>query len=484
MTLYTITFWLLLLLCPLILYFTAPVLLKEGKMSKRKKLYLGLHAFFLSIITIVIFNQPDSITTNQDEIVNLLKHTAAGERYKADQYLRDNFILINNSHDQSFIKYNGQDSGPTSVQAITNRKHLTSFINWCIVNEAAIDLVVCDIGFTVPDNDADKELRASLKRLAGLHKLLLSQSDVPNPIIDSISEDSKGMVNERTAEDRFNTHQIFRNGHYSLAYKLYSRLDTVTPYGGNSLLLYEKKPGYINPLRMTIFLPFLYMTQSNFHLLSENPGSKELTHNFPGFSIGNTRIFHNLEKLVDDTIEKKGLYNDLHLRKSIKLKNVLFIGVFEGDADVHHTFFGELRGSVILLNLVYNLHIGNNSISLLLFLELFMGFWLITYLLIYGVQRSISENWVSKMTPAFVNRWLRRKQRENKHVISLTVEILKEHIYWVALAIVVFLIYFSTGVLVNIAGLLFYFLIFRVFLLTFGKNEQGISKVRKQQTHH
>jgi len=115
----------------------APVVFLLAKPLKNIKwfryLFIFCHAIFLTYLTIFSFNQPSWRWAEQKSILDKLSNTDNDKGY---EFVRNNFLLIDNSFDKVLVPNpEGDESDSTSI-VLTNRKSLTSFLK--IVNEEKI----------------------------------------------------------------------------------------------------------------------------------------------------------------------------------------------------------------------------------------------------------------------------------------------------------------------------------------------------------
>ena len=141
---------------------------------------------------------------------------------------------------------------------------------------------------------------------------------------------------------------------------------------------------------------------------------------------------------------------------------IVFIGSFQDpENDVHNTVFGAMHGSVILLNIFYELQQGHHHVSLLYLVMLLAGFWYITRVLVRRAVRvqpepepTASGNWLGRVFD-FLRFLYRFVFEEERHVWLLLILVI--------LADLIF------GHIINIMGLAIYLVVFDALLRFFSQ---------------
>ena len=192
---------------------------------------LFLHAAILTVLTIFLFNKPSWNWANQTGLIQDV--SGNNKNPEAYQYIRDRFILVDNSFDKELVLNPEGDEEDSTVITITARRKLAAFLHLLNANSNRIDLVVGDIGFNLPAA-SDTALQQELLKLSAENKLLLSI--VPQKGAQQtfgLREAVFGNVSERGAGKLFVSHTIKQVGYFSLPYKLYAYLNvlsTTEPY--------------------------------------------------------------------------------------------------------------------------------------------------------------------------------------------------------------------------------------------------------------
>ncbi|RYX87869.1 hypothetical protein EON73_00275 [bacterium] len=246
-------------------------------------------------------------------------------------------------------------------------------------------------------------------------------------------------------------------------------------------------------MALTRFIPELYYTEEMF-----NPPSNSVENGLQISSVS-TMTLRNLESLNNAEMRKDFL-DDLITRRRQGKKNVLFIGSFYGNEDLHKTVFKPTHGPVIIFNIFYNLHKGKHQVTSILFYLLFIGFSILSYMMIRpsnkkfykNVRVEIREQILNekklklKVRPPialcrlyirftnWLNKWTAPKL-EKHQILSLKsfllalIDLLIDDFYIILVFLFVFIINFITGVLINIFELILYFIVFKTIFNSFLK---------------
>jgi hypothetical protein len=467
----------------------APViflLVRYSLMHSRKArvILLFSHAFVLTILTIFLFNKPFWNWSNQTGLIqNVPSHEENQEAYK---YIRDNFILVDNSFDKELILNPEGDEDDSTTIVLTNRRKLAQFLQLLNANLHHVDLVVGDIGFDLATAD-DTLLQQEFLKLSAENKLLLSI--VPgNKNVLALRENVYGHVVEEGSEKLFVSHTIKQGAYYSLPYKLYCYLNGLhadEPFLFESLLKENDTAASETNTVSNTFFPDFFITDEE-HLKGRiSPGNNPVSLDMEeGVESGDHTFYYLSEPLSQSgTVE---FANNLKQRKQKGQKNIIFLGTFSSPTeDVHQTIYTDLHGSTIILNIFYALQLQRHHLTFLFILILFIGYSAISWVLIY---RSLKINMFSKGQKAFAKKhftWFNKpyaaweirmekkfgKLKEYKavkmviNIIDFLIEFLfVEELHLVLLIVLIFVVKNTTGQMINGMSLLIYLAVINALL--------------------
>lgn len=452
--------------------------------SRVRIIIIFLHAFVLVLLTIFVFNKPGWRWSEQRDLIGLVKDN----EQEAYHFIQENFILVDNSYDKVLLPYEEGDEDDSTSFTLTNRKSLTSFLKLVNQNKANIDFVVCDIGFDFPTND-DSALKTELLQLRADDKLLLSLNGwkTENTALQ-LADEVYGNISEEGNEQLFVSHIIKRNEYYSLPYKLYhsiNKIKTGEPFLLRNLFWEKDSVGRTSLATNTFFPEFSFTDEK---MLTENirvPGNNAGIQPDTGYE-QDSRHYYFLSQPLSEYGQIEFSKN-LSQRKKKGYKNIIFIGTFTSpDEDIHQTLYEPLHGPTILLNILYALHQGKHHLSLGFLLLLFIGYFLVSYVLVYAClklkffpdrvikQAKIALTWTKdiflinkKNAPGKSKRNSKKKgiYKEKsgfaglirRTVIASLDFIFIEEIHFVLLLLLIGIVKFLTGYLINGMSLLIYF---------------------------
>lgn len=329
------------------------------------------------------------------------------------------FLFVNVSWDKQLIEKLDDLGFPVGNQAITNREKLTNFFKIINKKKGAPEFIICDIFFKDPspyDSLLEKEISGMDNILVSYHKHNEDDlKDLPDyPII-------KGAVGLADYE-----HSAWDD--LCLKFKLVQgdSLKTLP------LLMYEKL--HKTPLKEGTL----------FYYLGESPALNSFIIDYQIRSydlFGNERLnlvnsVQNLYPLVN--LGELLLLPDEAILEQIK-NRIVVIGDFE-DRDIKETLYGEMPGSLILLNTFLCLENKENLISKSFIVFLFLGFFLISY--------KCFSNQEPLQTPS-VEEGILKKSRIKNFLLSLSG-------YLAFFAILSILCYFLFNIHLTILLLSFY----------------------------
>jgi len=399
--------YILLLILPPVIYLFAPMLHRRGP---RRTMLTAVHATLLTYLTLFSLNRSPLIFSDELSVLQFI-HAAKekGHAWKGwfydDAFIADNFLLIDTSFDPMLVPYAEGDQEDSTMVRITNRKKLADLLGFLDQESDKIDLVVCDILFQ-ETTSYDTTLREMLDRFVSKDKLVVAHNGLGelNPTLQ-LPEEVLGRATEELHGDILFSHTIHENNLSSLPYLMYRKtnnIQVVNLYPSN-LLSYETNGNGDYGLFLNTFIPNLHFSDETRLLGNAPTGASDtwlrlVMNDLLGTPASTGRkkrqlqaetkpFLYNLGYVVTET-GRMELAANLRQGRNNKRK-IVFIGAFQdAETDVHHTAFGPLHGSVILLNIFYELQQGRHRVSMLYVLMLFAGFWLTTWLLIRRANRN------------------------------------------------------------------------------------------------
>jgi uncharacterized membrane protein (Fun14 family) len=368
-------------------------------------------------------------------------------------FVRNNFILIDNSLDKDLLPDEEHDPGDSLAFVITNRRKLGTFLQALYEKADVIDLVVCDIGFD-RSTTFDTLVRDGFLPFAQAGKLILSTPAGlhKNPVI-SFPDSIYGNIREQTNELGFISHQIQQKGHISLPYKVYQHLHHSSINGAylHDKVLREKKSGQANSWILNPFFPTFQITNEKILLQGGFIAQDSITENMEEYP-----YFYYLGETSNVGLRQSFLQN-LKKRHQKGMRNIVLIGSYTSDKeDTYATLFGPLHGPVILLNIIYALEKRSHQVGIGLILLLISGYALIFYVLI---NRSLNIPLLlfrSQHRPS-QSRKISLAGRQFSELLRFFFEILKalfhfifvEELHFVLLLLLVGIVKWTTGIFIN-----------------------------------
>lgn len=401
----------------LLVYFFAILLLsfllKSLRRTESRWGFILVHGVFLTFITIGCSNNFPLFLSEQASGLSLVEVLRPQGSAKAfDEFMaNNNLLLVDVSQDLQTLPDPFADPAHNAKRLTTDRNKLTAFLNKFIsdtVLNQKTDLIVCDILLDGPDSShIDAALSRSINQLSAQGKFLLAESVDQN--LASCNENANldlrkvntGLVNIDLHDGLFFNYTLMPvAGKHSLAYKMYSQLNHVQAdvarfTGFGSWLIEEfdaedRSSGRKWPLNT--FIPDLFLREDD--LGNGKDASRESvsrTTREPGWlSFGNLRqekrgFFKENNKLQ---FEKLGLLVNENLLEFInptKASTLVFIGTFaDGQRDMHQTAFGNMHGSLLQLNVFFNLLRESNIVTPGFLIFLWVMFSLLTWAMLRG----------------------------------------------------------------------------------------------------
>ena len=465
----------LFILAPII-FALRPVLFNTQR-KYRFYVLLIAHSVFITFALISVLNLPVTILSDEVAFLNK-KPVSETENLKARNFIKNNFLLVDNAFDKELIANPDGNKEDSTTIAITNRRKLTSLCNMLADNIDNIDLVVCDIGFD--DTTAyDVPLKDALTRLYSQDKLLVSvagrhseNAELRFPAFVS------GDVKEETNEKLFTTHRLRRPDFTSLPYLIDSRLKGLKTPTSDYFNLFLRQPDSVQHVSygMNTFLPQFFITDES---LLKNDFTSQPTNdiniNDTDFTPINSLLYRTLGNAVSED-GKEELLADLQQRKQDHKKNIIFLGSFNGNGDLHKTAYTELHGPTIILNLVYALQKDENRLSFWLVCWLFIWCIAITLLLFNNILKKAHNDDTTIPTHVYKYRlqlfnyspFNKQVRRSSALILFISFIFIEEFQYWLLLILVI-ATYLTFGILINGISLAVYLIAFETFANHFGK---------------
>ena len=241
---------------------------------------------------------------------------------------------------------------------ITDRKKLTEVFNFLHQNQNDFRYIVCDILFDQP-SILDSGLENSIQKLGdkflGVNEL--QEDSILNPIIKVPHASSSLFVHQGTIVK----YPIFlKDNLKTLPSEMYEKLEGVKLENRSPVVWIEKKG-------LSVGSPILEMA------IREIDFKKESEQDSAYVKIGLGEIVSLIRLLKNNPIASQKIF-DQYFRNRI-----IMIGDFVSDQ--HSTVYGDLSGTLSILNAYLTLKSGKNIIGIGLLLFLLFGFGIISYTL-------------------------------------------------------------------------------------------------------
>lgn len=337
--------------------------------STWKALFFVLNIPFLIIATWLWINLPytfgrESFFIQFSSVVARLGFGADNDKPKPEEYL-----FINVSKDKTIVE---EEEGFRHV--MVDRKRLAQLFQ-TLNRHKAHKFVMCDILFDVPSPD-DAQLQNEISLLDNV--LIANVSEKKNKQLQFKKlaiKAPQGLVEYRTTPDgAFYKYQIADGQNLkSLPLLMYERLHKAKFYYSDYFLYFMDNALSLNAMVVDFKV-------RNYDLQ---------TFKYPFQELNDLNIL-----LAEDDPE----VIDLFIRDKI-----LVIGNFNDD--VVETSFGNISGSLLLLNVYLDLLDGENKITIWFILWLALIYGLISYNLTYQILPSRPESYITRFREARFARW-------------------------------------------------------------------------------
>lgn len=268
---------------------------------------------------------------------------------KETRLLTDQFLLLNTSLNNSLLPL---DNDNTINTIITDRKILAEKLEILDQHSDRIAFIICDIYFEQPSDDpeTDSALQAVILRLSAKNKFVMP-----------------GYFDRQTG----NFHPPAFQGKTAISQ-------------------------YRSAFQSSRFLKYTYILQGQkqmsliaFEAVSHRKMEKTRFAGIPYYISGNRPAlntiipefrFDNNDLIEGETYYHLGMFEDFLLGE----KQVVIIGDFKGNSDLHSTIAGSVPGPLVLLNAYLSLVNGDHLISVWYFLLLLVVFFWVSYQQFYN----------------------------------------------------------------------------------------------------
>ena len=329
------------------------------------KLMISLaHAFGLIALTFFWLNQS---YTYGDEF--FLVQMTSGIRHivlKSEKPDKDDFLFINVAYDRELIPKLDGSGFEIGNQDITDRKKLAQFSHILNENANSHKFIICDIFFK-EDSPHDDLLLKEMKQMKNLiipfHKPKSDQRDIPKFPVQS------GLADYEAADTKgsFLKFRLMEDTDRSIPLIMYEKLHHAefreTPLG------YAMNGKYsLNSFILDFRVRYAYLFQGN--------------KGYPSAYLGNILLLPETE-----------------IREMVR-DRIVIMGDFT-EEDVHESVFGDIPGSLILLNAYLGLVNGDNVISIHFLIFLSVIYLMISYNMFYG-KKIEERQWAIRMIRALI----------------------------------------------------------------------------------
>jgi hypothetical protein len=429
-----------------------------------------IHALLLTAFTLFVFNEPGWRWSEQVDFIRSFG-TKNENSIAAYSFVKNNFLLIDNSFDKQLIPDPEGDEEANTNIIVTDRQKLADFLHFIYDHKDLVGFVVVDIGF-IDSSKSDFLLYQALVDLYAEEKILISYSSAgENNKVFHFNGRIYGDVHEEVNEGIYVSHLIKRKEYFSLPYKMYGQLNglrNASTFFGERLIRETDSAGRSAWVLNRFEPEFSIIDEEKLRSRStrENSFSVRL-----GESEEKTTNYYKLGETITPTGSTDLLYN-LQQRRELGQKNNFLLGAFASPSDdIHQTPYGALHGTTILLNVLYQLQQHKHYLSWTFVGILFISFCLISLLLVYiGVGIPLKINFV----PRLFNKKLNSEKKEKKskakglRLFSALWYYAREELHFLLLFILLFFVNRFSNHLVNGFSLLVYLGIVASLLKHFG----------------
>lgn len=463
---------------------------------------LLLFSFYLTISPVFIEPTIQVMKTITNPIKELINTYILEGIYYNPLILNNDFILIDTSSSLELINKTDDSDG----EPATNRNKLTQLFDMLCENLDNVSVIVCDIKLQDEILKNHKLLNSVQNISSDDNKIILitNEKNDKSAAINSLRI-LTGWVNYDLAEGYIFHTPLKNNGELTLPYLLYSRVKGVryqdSPF--TSYVAYEIKGDNSFDIIFPSFVPEMYFFDEDLFSKTSALEKNSQKHNWltrilgiepinsDSLSVNKNYVF-NLNNLLNN----QDFFNDLIAAHK---KPIIFIGGFkQQEIDIHSTAFGQMHGSLILINIYNALLNGQHKISKLYILFLLLSFFFLSRLALNKPLKSYQDSLLPLNAPQLKDRsntylskysvykswkafkkYIRKKVKSNKLVALIQGNSFLMYMYMIFESIMEFLfdnkIYLTLLIIVllsdiffnhvlNILGLAIYFLVLTNFI--------------------
>lgn len=348
--------------------------------------------------------------------------------------IADNFSLIDVSFDQSIIT-NPEFQDNNSTLCITDRKKLNSLLHFLYENKEKYNLAVLDVFFDQNDTSHDDSLSSIISELVNSNKLLLARSEqYPNILnykrINLAETEYMGDVSTELEGGTLVYNKFFTNPNggafNSLPFLVYCKSTQTNSSYINPFYIKNTHNNGLSDHAFNFFAPIIGVTsvRTNEDHTDESVISMKSTNDKTKDPI----IVNRMGALTGENsiLQKQFYLAQLQAGKSTNSK-IIFIGSFlNAEQDIHKTLFGQVPGSLIIVNSIANLLLGYHQTNLKYFVFLFGCLLLINFvIIIFSIKNPAGKNIIWRIVNLIT-------RNEKYGIIRFTKKVLfGEFHYWV-----------------------------------------------------
>jgi|GEM_PF-2062051 len=359
----------------------------------RRAIQLSI-ALFLTWASIAMVRLPWIVGEEQDLIptctaikIWLNRHVFPNQLYDTS-FIRNHFLVVNTTRDQALTsEYDPMDPKKTPGIPITDRQKLTDLLRMCNQYPSTYGQVICDVQFQLPSTkkSTDDSLGYYIGLLQSKGKIIFGAaydrrsgqyecSSIP------LEKKNIGFTNRDEVSGYYFRHTLsYRQAEVvSLPFLMYARHH-------HAHLENSRVPGLVNivtregsHLCYNSFIPEMLFSKADFDRYYNDPSLQD-------------NLLYSRHMAICDLGTIAGDKSGLTFRSlldTVFCKKDIFIGAITGKhADRYSTLYGELDGTIILLNTYYCLELHYNEVSML-HLLISLGFFLfIAWRIVYDKQK-------------------------------------------------------------------------------------------------
>jgi hypothetical protein len=313
-----------------------------------KFLFCLFHSLFLLYIT---WFWLDSIWARGDE-KSLIKWSSVIRRSLLkidDKPPVDDFVFINLASEKELIP----KSDGMGEEVITNRERLAKFFQVIQKHQGEYKYIICDVFFT-GDSPNDSLLNASLKNIKNL---VVPCHFEGNDLIRPKFNIQSGLADYTTNDDKFLKYRLYHSDTVKpLPVKIYEDVTGKRFTESNSFLFCDNRVSL-----KSVIIDYRIRTND----LSDANDGDTTSAKYPVYPLSEILLFQ------DDSL----IFNTFLKEKYIVMGNF--------KEDVHSTVFGQMPGTVILLNIYLSLMAGENLISIKWLIFLYAGYFILSWFMLF-----------------------------------------------------------------------------------------------------